>query len=288
MGKCVALIIGADGLIGRALADHLSRNGYLVLETTRRLKTVSESRIFLNLADNISNWSPPTHVSIAYFFAAVTSLDECRRNPKQSEIVNVHNTVKLVKALVASGIYVVFPSTNLVFDGSIPFRKALNRTCPQTVYGKQKAQVERKLLALGDSISVVRFTKIFGPKTSLIKRWIEDLRNNQVIHPLSDVVVAPTPLSFAVEVLHRSTDVRLGGIVQVSGAQDITYEEVARYLAQRIGARSDLVQPIRSELAGLDLEAIPSHTTLDTSRLRMELQLEPPDVWTTIDSVVGL
>ena len=282
------LVVGADGMIGRALADHLVRAGETVLETTHLLDTLSDHRVFLDMTQDISEWRPPEPVSVAVICAAATSLERCRTQPEQSALFNVHNTVAVAKKLVANDAFVVFPSTNLVFDGSVPFREAEDVVCPQTEYGWQKAETERQLLASGDSTSVVRFTKVLGPNMPLLKGWIEALQNNEVIHPFSDMVMAPVPLSFAVHVLHRITELRRPGIVQVSGKEDVTYAQVARHIAQRIGASPDLVQPMKSTEAGLQLEAVPSYTTLDTTRLRMELGMEPPDVWSAINSVFGL
>lgn len=283
----VSLVIGADGLIGRALVERLARAGNSVLETTRRRNTLSERRVFLDLAEDILGWSLPCPVPVAYLCAAVTSLDWCRRNPTQSAAVNVHHTVALAKTLVANGTFVVFPSTNLVYDGSVPFCRADEQVCPQTEYGRQKAEAERQLLAMGDLISVVRFTKVIGSNRPL-KGWMQALQNNEVIHLFSDMVMAPVPYSFAVGVLCRIAEMRLPGIVQVSGPKDVTYEQVARHIAQRINADPELVQPIRSRASGLQLEATPSHTTLDTTRLRTDLGMEPPDVWSAVDSVLGL
>ena len=284
----VSLVIGADGLMGRALVNYLTHIGKTVLETTRRLDTISERRVFLDLTKDVSDWHPPCQVSVAYLCAAVTLLERCRKEPAQSAMVNVHNTIALAKTLVASGTFVVFPSTNLVYDGSIPFRKADDPVCPLTEYGWQKSEAEKLLLALGDLISVVRFTKVIGPNMPLFKGWIQTLRNNEVIHPFSDMVMAPVPLPFAVDVFRRVAEARLPGIVQVSGERDVTYKQVAYHIAPCISARLDLVQPLRSEEAGLQFEAIPTYTTLDMTRLHTEFGIEPPDVWLAIDSVSGL
>lgn len=284
----VVLVVGADGLIGRALSNHLVRARESVLETTRRLDTLSERRVFLDLTEDVSKWYPPCHISVAYLCAAVTPLERCRREPAQSAKTNVHSTVELAKTLVASGTFVIFPSTNLVYDGFVPFQKADDPVSPQTELGRQKAEAERQLLALGDLISVVRFTKVIENAAPLLKNWIEALRNNRCIYPLSDKVVSPLPLSFVVDVLHRIGEVRLPGIVQASGEKDVTYEDVARHIAQRLGVNSDLVRPMTLKEANLRLEADPSHTTLDTTRLCNELGMEaPPDVWSTIDWMIS-
>lgn len=281
------LIIGADGLIGQALSARLLRYGKSVLETTRIQHTISERRNFLDLADDVSSWHPPCHVSLAYLCAAVDLLEQCRREPTESAKVNVHNTVKLAKMLVARNTFVIFPSSNLVYDGTVPFQKADAPLSPRTEHGRQKAEAERQLLALGDLISVVRFTKIFGPNMPLFESWISALKNSQPIHPFSDKVVSPLPLSFAVAVLHRIAEMRLKGIVQVSAERDVTYEEIGRQFARRLGVNQDLIQPMSSETANLEPGAVPTHTTLDTTRLVAELGMKPPDVYSTIDLMIS-
>lgn len=282
------LVIGADGLIGRALADYLKIVGKSVLETTKRPDTISEKRLLLDLAEDISDWQLPEHISVAYICAAVTSLSDCRKDPSQTKKINVTNTIALAGRLVEKGAFVVFPSTNLVFDGSAPFQRADYPVCPNTEYGRQKAEAERELLKLGEPVAIVRFTKILGHDTPLFRGWIKALKNNEVIHPFSDMVMSPVPLSFVVEVLYRVAWQRRPGIFQVSGREDISYAAAAHFIADRIGARQELVQPIRTTESGIDIEAVSLNTTLDTSRMENELGMLPPDTWETIENACGL
>jgi dTDP-4-dehydrorhamnose reductase len=284
--RSVLLVVGADGLIGRALTDNWA--GKVVFETTHLPDTLSDHRIFLDMEQDVSGWHPPESVFVAIICAAISSLERCRTQPEQSAWFNVHNTVAVAKKLLTKGAFVIFISSNLVYDGSIPFRRAEDLVCPQTEYGRQKAETERQLLVLGDSVSVVRFTKVLSPDMPLLRRWLLALQNGETIHPFSDMVMSPVSLSFVVDVLRRVAELHLPGIVQVSAKEDLTYAQVAQYIARRIGANLDLVQPIRSTQSGLQIEAVPAHTTLDTTRLRREFGIEPPDVWSTIDLVFGL
>jgi dTDP-4-dehydrorhamnose reductase len=215
-------------------------------------------------------------------------VDHCRQDPGKTALVNVYNTVKLAEKLMAQGLFVIFPSTNLVYDGSMSNRPSAHPTCPKTEYGRQKATVESQLLKLRGSIGIIRFTKILTPKMPLIIGWINALRSGQTIHPFSDMVMAPVSLDFAVQVLVKVMELRLPGILQVSARQDVTYEETARYLARRLGVNQDLVKPVHSYRSGVTLEHIPRHTALDVGRLQSFLGMEPPDVWATINLVYGL
>jgi len=135
---------------------------------------------------------------------------------------------------------------------------------------------------------VVRLTKVLNPRMPLIRGWIKSLQNGKIIQPFSDMVMAPLSLSFAVDVLKRVAVMRLSRITQVSAKEDVSYAQVARYLAQRLGVSIDLVQPISWRECDLSTEAMPVFTTIDTARLKLVLELEPSDVWTTIGRVFGL
>lgn len=102
------------------------------------------------------------------------------------------------------------------------------------------------------------------------------------------MVMAPVPLAFAVDVLYRVGEVLLPGVLQVSGDEDITYEQIAMHIVERMGCNHSLVQAMKSIEIRLEAEAVPVHTTLDTSRLCTELKMKPPHIWSTIDSAFDM
>lgn len=279
----ISLVIGAEGMIGGAMGRRLLHLGEPVVRTTR---VPEVHAIALDLSSDVAAWTPPCGVAAAYLCAAVASVDACRRDPAGTFAVNVTATVTLAQALVGCGAWIVFPSTNLVFDGSVPFPRAESPVAPATEYGRQKAEAEKRLMALCERMCVVRFAKVLGPHNALLSAWADELRSGRAIHPFGDMRMAPVPLDCAVDVLLRVGRERLRGFLQVSGPEDVSYEAVARHVARRVGAPASLVKPIQTAASGLELEHVPLHTTLDLSRLRDELGMAPPDVWTTIDGAL--
>lgn len=285
--KGTALIIGADGLLGRALAAALSASGWDVITTTRRTQEVSKQNLYLDLSGDVNAWIPPPNVDAAFLCAAVTSLAACKKNPEQSAHINIGNTCLLAEKLSGAGAFVVFPSTNLVFDGATPRCPANAAINPRTEYGRQKARAEHGILSMNNA-AVVRFTKIVQPEMPLVLRWIHDLKNGRPIHPFSDMVFSPVSIAHAIEILVKAAETKLKGITQVSADADISYAELARHIADRLGVSRDFVQPVRAVDSEIEIESVPAHTTLDTSRIEKELGIPTPRAWDTVDSVFQL
>jgi dTDP-4-dehydrorhamnose reductase len=190
--------------------------------------------------------------------------------------VNVHGAAIVARALVAAGAFVVFLSTNQVFDGTRPQVPADAPTCPLNAYGRQKAAAEREVLAFAPCVAVVRLTKVVVGDREIFYDWQKALSAGDTIEAFTDMVLAPIPLDFTVSALAEIGRARRGGIWQISGPADIPYVEAARLIAHRVGQPENRVRAISARERGFPAHLTPRHTTLDTSRLQRELALTPP------------
>jgi dTDP-4-dehydrorhamnose reductase len=280
------LVVGSEGMIGGSLAAHLAGHGRTVVRTARTPGAVGEA-VPLDLSSDPSSWTVPDDVSVAYLCAAVTSLDRCRQHPVETRAVNVSATLHLAEMLLRKGAFVVCFSSNLVFDGSVAFEKADAAHCPRTEYGRQKAEMEKGLLNLGRRVCIIRFTKVMGPGDRLLTQWQVALRKGEPIHPFHDMVMAPVSLPFATRVLEVVGAMKPDAVIQVSASSDVTYENVARYVAGRIGAPAELIRPISAKDSERAPEWLTAHTTLDTQRLQKDCKCTPPDVWDAVQCAIG-
>ena len=276
------LVVGEDGTIGRELKCHLQRNGVRVFGTTRRPERTGPDCPLLDL-EHVANWTPPRRVAVAYLLAAVTSWQDCR-DPR-STIANVDGLRLVAQRLADEGAFVVFVSTNLVFDGSLPHRRTTDSTCPCTEYGRHKAALEETVMAFGDQGAVVRLTKVLTAQLPLLATWEAALGEGRSIEPFSDMMLAPVTLEHAVSVLAAVGHLRQAGITHLSGDCDISYEDLANRLAMRRGYSTQLIVPQTTCESGLPLEHVPAHTTLETSSLA-PLGVLPPRVDSTLDAVI--
>ena len=282
------LVVGIDSFVGSELCTRLRASGNAVIGTTKRRASVNDSQLFLDLGESPENWCSPGQIRVAFVCAGVTNFSDCRRDPEGSTRINVHGVFALAKNLVASGVRVIYLSTNAVFDGSLPCRQPDAPRNPLTEYGRQKSEAELRLLELGDLVSVVRFSKILGPDVPLFKGWINNLRVNKPVHPYNDMVMSPVPLDFTITVLEAMSRTDTQGILQVSGQQDLSYMEAAYLGASLFELDKNLIEPIATPKEGSHPEKLPKHTTMNLNQLRSKLKLDPPDVrWTLEKSFRG-
>ena len=270
------LVVGADGLVARALVRHLEAQGVAVYRTTRREGGARRNVVRLDLAADPAAWLELPRTDAAVLCAAVTGLAACEADPEGSARVNVTGTLALAARLVGQGTYTLFLSSDKVFDGSRPHRRRDDELCPGTEYGRQKAAAERGVLALGESAAVLRLAKVISPGLGLLRDWRRALIEGRPITPFHDMYLAPVGAKFVAELAARLLDSRRPGIFHVSGDEDISYVDLGSCLARALGAAARLVAPRCADPARLPPETRPRHSTLEMSLERSLFGLGAP------------
>jgi dTDP-4-dehydrorhamnose reductase len=269
----------------------MQRHGFPAVATTRRAERLPDGRTFLDLASPLAAWQPPAETRAACIFAAVGHLVDCQRDPVGSALINVTRTVELIERLVAREVYVLFLSTNQVFDGSRPQVPAATPLAPVSEYGRQKACTETRLQAMmtaGAPVGILRLAKIVAPGMPLLGQWQAALAAGQPVNAFRDMVMAPTPIDVAAAAITALLGERSCGIWQLSGPEDIAYAEIAAYIAERLDADPALVRPVTAASAGMPEGSTPRHTTLDNSALRARFDIAAPAPWPTIERVLAV
>jgi dTDP-4-dehydrorhamnose reductase len=283
------LLVGGDSEIGAAAYRALIAQGRSVAATTRRPDLVSPDRPFLDLSQPLADWQPPPRTTAACVLAGIPRLAACAADPATSAHINVSQTLALTDRLVERDIAVLLLSTNQVFDGSTPKVAADAPLCPVSEYGRQKARAEaglRRHMDQGARVAILRLSKVVSPEMPLLHRWLDALKAGDPIHAFRDMNLAPIPSEMAVEAIAAMLLDEARGVLQLTGESDISYEELARYLATRIHARPTLVigRPVRE--SGMPSGATPRFTTLDSRLLCRRLQRDVPSVWSIVDKAV--
>ncbi len=275
------LVAGAGGMIGSALTQYLNASSERVVLADLWDEDIEKGKIHLNLASNPSEWVLPDFVKTVYICSGITKLEECRRDPTGASRVNVEGTIRFAEIMLKKGAFVVFLSSNQVFDGTIANVPAHHPQNPQNEYGCQKTAVENYLSKWPKQAAIIRLTKVVGPD-SIFFRWAQSMLKGHIIHPFTDMVVSPIPLIAVISILRLIGDRQLGGIWQISGEKDIAYSEAASLIAKNLGVNINIIKSFSTVEAGLNFEINPDNTTMDTTKLSQKFGLTTPSIDFTI------
>jgi dTDP-4-dehydrorhamnose reductase len=282
----LALVVGGDGRIARALIPALERDGYRVLATTRR--SASPPGLALDLAEVARSRSVSLPAcDVAFVCAAMSGYAECRNDEARARAVNAEAPAAIARALVGRGAQLVLLSTNGVFDGDTPFRAAGDAPDGATAYGRSKALAEAGLRAIDPAAAVLRLTRVFVPGEPLLAGWAERLRAGQPVEAFADMVAAPVHVDHVVAALLAIARRRSAGIRQLSARREVTYVEIARHIAKRVGASPELVSPVPAATRSIGPGEAPRHASLACEGDLADFGLAPIDPLDVVDAVLG-
>lgn len=277
MKSATWLIIGGDGLIGRRLAGDARHFADEVVVSSRRPKS-HMGQVFADLACGDTEAVIATAPSVAFLCAALTNMKTCQAEPELSWRINVTETVKLAAGLMSRGSFVVFLSSNTVFDGNTPWPPENAPYAASTEYGRQKAAAEQQLLQLpgaNERVAIVRLSKVLSAESGMAAEFIAHLRAGQRCRAFSDLLMSPVSLTYVVEALLEIGNKRCAGVYHLAGTEEISYALFARKLALHMDADPALVEVMKSFEAGVDVQFKPQHPGLGMQRTTATLNIAP-------------
>lgn len=290
MGKDKAfLVVGGDSLVGGGLVRALGRRGHVALGTTRRHDTCDARRVFLDFeSDGV--FRPPTEVDYAYIVAAATNYDRCEKDPLAHKI-NVELIPRLVASLLEQGVFVTFISTNSVFGGDRPWPREEDPHAPGIAYARQKAESEKVIRAAAsqlkaeERLNIVRLTKILDSNTPPLPNWFASWSRGEVIQPFSDLIFAPMSVQFVGNALATLGEKRVPGDLHLSGAENVSYVDLASALAKKRGIESRLMAPTTATEKGIHIAYKPRYSGLGMARTTALTGIVPQTLGEVVDDL---
>ncbi len=254
------MIIGADGLVGSALAGRLE---------ARFPHTVSASRTEMDIADR---WATELDIerldpTVVINCAAMSNVDEAEQDPETAEEVNAEGAANLAAICTRGRRRLIHISTDYVFDGTAG-REYVEEdlTAPVNAYGRSKLHGEEAILSkLADAV-VLRISFVFGPgrETFFDRIAREAVAGGGAIRSIDGWVTKPTynrDIARAIEAL--ITDPDATGLFHFANGGAVSRFAFAREVVRLAGGDPARVEPVAPE--SLDLPAArPAATPLAT------------------------
>lgn len=157
------LITGASGLLGRAIyREFLKDNSWETLglafsrvkENLKKVDITDENQV----KEVISTFKP----SVIIHSAAERRPDVVENNPTGTQQLNIQATEHICQAAKSIGAWVLYISTDYVFDGTSPPYNEDAKPNPLNKYGQSKLEGEKITLGASSENSVLRVPILYG------------------------------------------------------------------------------------------------------------------------------
>ena len=264
------LITGCRGQLGRDLISILSQE-YDVIGIDLNDADICDRTAISSVIERIR-----PHVVL--HTAAYTDVDGCESDQERATAVNAVGTRNVALACKEVSAWMIYYSTDYVFDGfnDKPYTE-VDKTNPQTVYGKSKLAGEEAVLTKLEDAVIMRIAWVYGQYgknfvRTMLKLGREQLRATQrgeIAEPLNIVDDQFGNPTWTVDVVRQTeaileSDIR--GVVHATSDGEVSWFGLAKAVFE-ITDQSVLMRPCTT--ANYPLPAPrPRRSSLENARLK--------------------
>src|ERR1700754_1683054 len=259
-------LIGASGLLGRAIAQRLSQQTeWQVVQTAFAHAQAPQIMLDIRDKDAIARFVDEQTPDAIVIAAAERRPDVCENDPALARALNVDAVRAIAGVAQRHGAWVLSISTDYVFDGTQPPYRHDAPPAPINAYGRSKLDGERALFDATSNGCVLRLPLLYGPivswRESAVTSLVPAIAASAGAAPQTAVMDAwatryptftPDVAYVIVQMLERhARGEPVCGITQWSGDEPMTKYDIARRLtdALGIGRRTPFDVAIRQVLA---------------------------------------
>ena len=258
------LILGGDGMLGRAVLAAARRRGWAALALGRAQADVTDPV-------RLDHWMDSFRPQVVVNCAAFTRVDDCESASDRALAVNGEAVGGLARAAAGAGARLLQVSTDYVFDGAqraAPYRED-DATGPRSAYGRSKRLGEELALAAGGSALVVRTSWLFGPGgpnfVAAIAGQID--RGTRPLRVVADQLGAPTYTPFLARALLDLAPLAATGIVHYRNREPVSWYSFAAEIARWWPGREGTVEVVPVATADFPRPAPrPAYSVLSVER----------------------
>jgi len=278
------LITGASGLFGYRFAELALKEGFEVYSGySEHLVNVGHPfKLNVINSESMMNTFSRVRPDIVVHAAALTDVDLCERDKVLAYRTNVNGTRNIVEACRRFSAYLVYISTDFVFQGDRGMYKEDDMCNPINYYGYSKLEGEKLVRSSGLDNLVARASVIYGSRPARGKvnfaLWaLEKLRKEETIPVLVDQFVSPTLNSSLAEMVVEAVSRWFSGVYHMAGATRISRYDFVIKLAETFDLDRTLIRPAKIDEMNWFARR-PKDSSLEVSKAISQLRHKPLNI----------
>jgi dTDP-4-dehydrorhamnose reductase len=274
------LITGAIGLYGSKLAKMAMEKNIEVYSCDVQEMPVCGNFVKFDVSNKelVDQAFSRVKPDVVVHAATLTDVDKCELNKELAWKINVEGTRNIVNAAKSARSFLIYISTDYVFNGEKGNYNELDKPDPINYYGLTKLKAE-DLVKDQDGYLIGRPSVIYGStpaagKVNFALWLIETLRKGEHVKIVTDQWNTPTLNANLAEMTLEAAERRLTGTFHLCGATRVSRFQFAQMIAETFDLDKNLIDPVLSSQFKWPAKR-PMDSSLDTTKAQHTLKSKP-------------
>lgn len=273
------LVTGSAGLVGRQVIKDLLQSYTKIYSCYNNSKPEDGIATPLDLTspDDIIKVVESIKPDVIIHLAAMTNVDLCETQKDLATRINSKSTAIIAEQAKKLGAFMVYVSTDYVFDGEKGMKKESDTPNPIDHYGKSKLEGENAVKEIATKWCIARTSTPYGihqKKKSFPIFIAENLQARIHLDIITDQYTSPTYVPNLSKMITEIASRNIQGILHVAGPTRISRYDMAEMVADKLGLDKKLLRP--TSMADMNWAAKrPRDSSLDVSKATLLLKEKP-------------
>ena len=281
MVKLKFLVTGSAGLVGQQVVKDLSKSNQVFSCYNESKPEYGDSvKMDLKNYEMVSSILTEIKPDVVIHLGAMTGVDLCEKEKTSASEINTKATEIIAKECSKLNSFLVYVSTDYVFDGNFGMYKEDDVANPLGFYGKSKLEGEKAVQNFSTNWCIARTSTPFGlhPTKKSFPMWvIENLQKQKQIDVLIDQFTSPTYVPNLSRMLIEISERHITGIIHAAGASKISRYQMASMVSDKLNLDGTLLKQISMNKMKWVAQR-PKDSSLDVSRASSILNEKPQKI----------
>jgi len=285
------LVTGASGLLGTKLCEIAINKKHEVYSAYNKHKPLYGKPIQFDVSDRnaVEKAFRKIKPEAVVHAAALTNVDKCEMEKELAWKINVEGTRNIAKLCKKYGSFLVYISTDYVFNGERGMYKETDEPAPINYYGITKLKGEENVRNLTNEHCIARASVIYGsiPATGKINfaLWLlNKLKNKEKVKIVTDQWNSPTLNTNLANLLIEIMERKITGTYHLAGATRINRYKFAKLIAKTFNLNTKSITPaISREFSWVAKR--PKDSSLNIKKAHQTLNNKPLKINEALDTM---